>query len=676
MQSEIAKMFTTLGFKVDMTGLNEFESKLRQLRASSATFARNLNVVGDKLDKVRKKVSSLNSVLNKDLKATGSGTSQYYSKLASYVERVDKAHNKLNSTTPSVISSLNRIRSSVHRSSNAWERYAQAVTAAKQSLRGLSGGSGLGSGGRITINNRNITNNYYGGGRGGGSGSPSGRPGQGQGAQGSNTTILGGISGFMRSMTPATMLAGGAVSAGFAVKEVVQAGREVQKMQNVMLMASGGAGEALDHNLKYVRDTTKEMGVSYVEFGNAYAKMLSATKDSKALGLGEKETMFKDLSAYMVAIGSSTDDQKGIFRALTQMFTKGKVQAEEMLQMAERGVPAAMEIKKAAMQGLKMTEEQFEKAQMDGKLDPNKLLPIMSKALGQLAYDTGAYEKATNSSVAAQQRLTNSWQIFSHAIMSGGLDEGIGKLFNGLAELLDILTPVAKEIIGVVKSLAKLVYWSMRGASESKGLSLAIIVLLGILLRYRLILRGVALAAGSLSAALGILIRTLAILFLKAFVIVGVFWAIHKVMTALDDKAAGKLTWMDVWEAKLELLRANLMLFMADIDLMFAKIGWYIRHPAQIGDAVARSGLGEAVDKAISYITLPKTAIQSLIGNPSTPPSEIPKSMGGTQQFGSSDFNLNLNIYDQYGRKVGEDRIGLGGTGNLTYTANMGGYSG
>lgn len=675
MQSEIAKMFTTLGFKVDMTGLNEFESKLRQLRASSATFARNLNVVGDKLDKVRKKVSSLNSVLNKDLKATGSGTSQYYSKLASYVERVDKAHNKLNSTTPSVISSLNRIRSSVHRSSNAWERYAQAVTAAKQSLRGLSGGSGLGSGGRITINNRNITNNYYGGGRGGGSGSPSGRPGQGQGAQGSNTTILGGISGFMRSMTPATMLAGGAVSAGFAVKEVVQAGREVQKMQNVMLMASKGNQEVLKQNLGFVEASAKEMGISYVEFGQAYSKMLMAT-DTSALATKDKEKMFKDLSAYMVAIGQSEEDQKGTFRALTQMFTKGKIQAEEMLQMAERGVPAASMIKKAAMESLKITSAEYEKLQKKGLLDPAKILPKFAEMLGEQARSTGAFAKAVSNDVAAQQRLKDEWKKFSFTIMSSGLSEGLGKLFNGLADLLQILSPLAKEIMGVVKSLSKLVYWSMRGASESKGLSLAIIALLGILLRYRLILRGVALASGSLSVALGILIRTLAILFLKAFVIVGVFWAIHKVMTALDDKAAGKLTWMDVWEAKLELLKANLMLFMADIDLMFAKIGWYIRHPAQIGDAIARSGLDKVVDKAISFITLPKTAIQSLIGNPSTPPSEIPKSMGGTQQFGSSDFNLNLNIYDQYGRKVGEDRIGLGGTGNLTYTANMGGYSG
>ena len=675
MQSEIAKMFTTLGFKVDMTGLNEFESKLRQLRASSATFARNLNVVGDKLDKVRKKVSSLNSVLNKDLKATGSGTSQYYSKLASYVERVDKAHNKLNSTTPSVISSLNRIRSSVHRSSNAWERYAQAVTAAKQSLRGLSGGSGLGSGGRITINNRNITNNYYGGGRGGGSGSPSGRPGQGQGAQGSNTTILGGISGFMRSMTPATMLAGGAVSAGFAAKEVVQAGREVQKMQNVMLMASKGNQEVLKQNLGFVEASAKEMGISYVEFGQAYSKMLMAT-DTSALASKDKEKMFKDLSAYMVAIGQSEDEQKGTFRSLTQMFTKGRIQAEEMHQMAERGIPALSMIKKAAMESLKITSAEYEKLQQKGLLDPAKILPKFAEMLGEQARSTGAFAKAVSNDVAAQQRLKDEWKKFSFTIMSSGLSEGLGKLFNGLADLLQILSPLAKEIMGVVKSLSKLVYWSMRGASESKGLSLAIIVLLGILLRYRLILRGVALASGSLSVALGILIRTLAILFLKAFIIVGVFWAIHKVMTALDDKAAGKLTWMDVWEAKLELLRANLMLFMADIDLMFAKIGWYIRHPTQIGDAVARSGLSEAVDKAISYITLPKTAIQSLIGNPSTPPSEIPKSMGGTQQFGSSDFNLNLNIYDQYGRKVGEDRIGLGGTGNLTYTANMGGYSG
>ena len=88
MAGELARMFASLGFKVDPTGADLFESKLRGLRESSANFARNLGVVGQQLDKVKSKVNSLNSAIGKDQRGTGAGASAAYSKLAAYVERI------------------------------------------------------------------------------------------------------------------------------------------------------------------------------------------------------------------------------------------------------------------------------------------------------------------------------------------------------------------------------------------------------------------------------------------------------------------------------------------------------------------------------------------------------------------------------------------------------------
>src|SRR5699024_9620333 len=102
-------MFASLGFKVDPTGADLFESKLRGLRESSANFARNLGVVGQQLDKVKSKVNSLNSAIGKDQRGTGAGASAAYSKLAAYVERVEKAQRSLTAQTPSVVSSMNTI---------------------------------------------------------------------------------------------------------------------------------------------------------------------------------------------------------------------------------------------------------------------------------------------------------------------------------------------------------------------------------------------------------------------------------------------------------------------------------------------------------------------------------------------------------------------------------------
>lgn len=574
---QLTKMFASLGFKVDPTGAQVFESNIRQMRTSAAKFGRSLGQVSDRLDRVIKKAKDLNTSMKNSFKVSSKGTTNQYKKLAENIARVAREQEKINTQTPSIVASLDRIRSKVWKSSNAWKEYAKNVNAAKQALRGLNVG-GLGGGSRITINQRTTTNNYQGGRGGGGTGHPRPNTQGGYGQQDSASMMfLGGLQGFFRSMTPATALAGGAVSAGFALKEIVQAGREVQKMQNVIMMASGGAGSKMEHNLKFIKDTTKEMGVSYVEFGNAYAKMLSATNKSP-LGTDAKETMFKDLSAYMVAIGSSADDQKGIFRALTQMFTKGKVQAEEMLQMAERGVPAAMEIRRAVVEGLGMTNEQFDKMQQKGELDPNKILPIMAANFGKLARETGAYEKASKSSAAAQQRLVNSWQVFSYAILSSGLDEGLGKLFNLLSDILDKLTPIAKGFIYTAKAIGGFSKSVGEAVSNNKllvgGLGLALLALI----RFR----GATRDSSRVTRILNLNLKTLWRIFgtlIKRIGLVGLaITGLVKIFQDMNKHVNGEDNWITLIGLDLEILGLKL-----DIALNKWRLFWqgvrYFKNP-------------------------------------------------------------------------------------------------
>ena len=88
-QTELTRMFASLGFKVDDNGAAQFESRLRTLRENSAMFARNLGVVANKLTLVKKKVDALNRSLASDSKSSKSknnkGMSESYSRLANYV---------------------------------------------------------------------------------------------------------------------------------------------------------------------------------------------------------------------------------------------------------------------------------------------------------------------------------------------------------------------------------------------------------------------------------------------------------------------------------------------------------------------------------------------------------------------------------------------------------------
>ena len=569
--AQIAQMFTTLGFKVDDAGLKELETKLSQIRATTAQFATSLGEVADKLGVVKRKVSELNKVLNKDSKSsTSKGATQYYSKLSSYIERVDKAHDSLVLKAPNITSAMNKIRASVNKTANAWERYGVAIKEAKKHMGGVSPKSGAQGAGNVKTTINNITNNYNGGSRGAGGGSGTPRPNPNPNPSGGGSTIvpLGGVRDFFRSMTPATMMAGGAVSAGYAVKEVVEAGREVQKMQTVMLMASDGQKDQLDHNLKFVKDSAVEMGISYTEFGNAYAKMLSATKDSD-LSLKSKEDMFTNLSKYMVAIGTTADDQKGVFRALTQMFTKGKVQAEEILQMAERGVPAAMEIKKAALQGLKMTEKEFDLAQKKGLLDPSKLLPLMSKALGDLAVKTGAYDQAVKSSVASQERLITKWKIFAHVIMQGGLDKALSKIFNGLGDLIEILTPFIQGIGIAIKSVYDLVSAIITWYGENPKLGATIVSLTALMVIWTAAGATATGTAIAMTFALGNLARQFLLLAKRIVPAIALFIAFRDIAKYHKD---GEYNWVSVLSAEFGVLYARINLAYQTLRVFFATL--------------------------------------------------------------------------------------------------------
>lgn len=563
---QIASLFASLGFKVDTKGLDAFQSKLREVRGDTALFARNARVLATNLRSMSSGLDGVTSRLDKlSLKRANTNISESYSQVAKSVKDLSSALNSIDNNRKKITISLGKIHSSVKAGEPIWDKYKQTVLETKAALVAVNGQM------QQLRKNSSVGVRTSGVGGGSGSGSTGGRPRSSFGASfgGSEGLLAGG--GFFRAMLPAVATAGGLPTLGYAVSKVVEQGREVQKMDIVLKMASSSA-EEFGRNLEFVRKTAQEVGVDVTEFGQAYAKMLQATKGVKGLGLEDKEKMFKDLSIYMRTIGSSTDDQQGIFRALTQMFTKGKVQAEELLQMAERGVPAAIEIKKAAIEGLKMTEKQFDLAQKKGQLDPAKLLPIMSANLAKLAQESGAYEKALNTSATAQQRFKNELKLLSDEILQGGLDQGLNNLFNGLSDLIKITKEAIVWMKGFKKGLDEV-------SGGNSGLILSIAALSLVLFRFRkpIIMiwqyfKLVRVMGGGLSTFFsGTFVKSVLRLGGKLFWLVTAFEAVLAIGNALNKEAEGTPTWISWWILNLETLWVNVVYYIAKMRYEWAK---------------------------------------------------------------------------------------------------------
>ena len=89
------------------------------------------------------------------------------------------------------------------------------------------------------------------------------------------------------------------------------------------------------------------------------------------------QKIFTEMSEYIMVTGAGQEDQKLIFKAVNQMFSLGRIMAEEMNQLTERGVPRKMIYDVAKeVYNVKSTEEVL-KLQENGKLDPAKILPIV-----------------------------------------------------------------------------------------------------------------------------------------------------------------------------------------------------------------------------------------------------------------------------------------------------------
>jgi len=168
------------------------------------------------------------------------------------------------------------------------------------------------------------------------------------------------------------------------------------------------------------------------------------TSASQLLAVG---TNAKDVIPIMTTLGDATSafgtGSEGIqraTRALTQMQQKGKVQASEMLQLAEAGVPAWEAL--ASVLGVDIPTAQ--KMVTNGQVQANKVFQAIETAAGPaLGRVKGMMDKQSAS-------LTGMLSTFKD-VMSQGLGEAMGP---AVVQLKSALPDVTNVLSGALQSIA------------------------------------------------------------------------------------------------------------------------------------------------------------------------------------------------------------------------------
>ena len=447
-------MFASLGFKVDTSGLDKFKQSLASARHEFTNLNQGVKQSSKHLRSLKSALESVDTALNK---VRGAGANNKiivsYRDMAKAVENVDKHLRNISSHQQNTTKAIGKINSSVHAGVKHWNDYANAVNRARDALRQVrSRIQDIRSNSNISINVRQSGNLN---GRGGNTGSPSTATG---GMLGGTTIIpLGGrrmLAGLLGGSLQSAILGGGIASVGYGASQAVKASQEQTRMEMALTMSSKNLRE-FDDSLKYVKDEAMRLGLTSVDLGKAFAQVNIA---AEGLSQDQKKRIFSGVNEYMATVGLDKEAQGGVYRAMYQMFSKGKVQQEEVNQLAERGMSIKV-FRDSAMQAYGIKDvNQLLKMQQKGQLtDVGKIWQVYTDNLEKMANANGAADAMRNSSITQMNRFKESLKQLSKELMDSGLDELLGSVFKGLTAITQALIPLAQNLKPVIGALKEIV---------------------------------------------------------------------------------------------------------------------------------------------------------------------------------------------------------------------------
>lgn len=254
--------------------------------------------------------------------------------------------------------------------------------------------------------------------------------------------LMGASMGFARGALPG-------LGAAFAIGAVNQINQQLVAT-NTALEAVSGSAEGYASNLKFLEDLTQEQGRNMRDVAPQFNSILASAQ--AAIGNEGTQDLFRGVMKYGTVMGLDQESMKGSLRAISQMFSKDKIQAEEAQgQLAER-LPAAMQLlAQANGTDVKGLREQMQK----GSLDPKKILPQMAKIMEELAEKNGAYAKALETTRVAQGRMNRQFERSVRIFAEGGFDKGIRDFFTSMADGMQKSSPLISALGGAFDLLMR-----------------------------------------------------------------------------------------------------------------------------------------------------------------------------------------------------------------------------
>ncbi len=245
-----------------------------------------------------------------------------------------------------------------------------------------------------------------------------------------NSSAMGGMMKGFKGLLGALGLAGVVATIGKALLSIVSLTIKFQSLGFAMEKISKGNMAEVKRSMEFLIELNDKFGAKISVTAERWLKFRAA---AMASNISLKETMgiFRSVTKASSVLGLRTDELKGVYLALEQMLSKGKVTTEELRRQLGERLPGAMGIMAKAV-GVSVS--QLDKMLKKGEVLSSTALPKFAKEL-EKAYGIDALESVDNLATGVG-KLSGSWDRFVLTITEG--DSAITTIIGGTMSLITL----------------------------------------------------------------------------------------------------------------------------------------------------------------------------------------------------------------------------------------------
>ncbi|HBL0664186.1 TPA: tape measure protein [Escherichia coli] len=243
------------------------------------------------------------------------------------------------------------------------------------------------------------------------------------------------------------VLASSAIKAGTAIYTFQSALAAYQRVMEIGLQRASAERSidfVFDKDAGQVKEFTKSLaqttGLDIAELQSQFAGFGASAKES--MGIQGSEELFRSMIGYSRLMGRSEEEIKRALTALSQMASKGKVQAEELKGQLAEAVPGMVQVFAKATG---KTEQELFDAMKKGALKSADTLQKVTQELNRQITAKGGWKAISESTQAQLGNLKNSWNTTLDSIFRGS-ESGLQDFTRSLTTLLNALGGSGKSL--------------------------------------------------------------------------------------------------------------------------------------------------------------------------------------------------------------------------------------